>query len=264
LSNSIYLVNIVEKETEKPIKEFVYKVFGENNDIMDRPTEEKIMENLSMSNLGPKILLSDQTTFRAEEFVQSTDLHLSKQLEDNIINQVIRILVAYSMISCVHTYKVSSDQFSTEYNIKVNKGNNFSEDVKKNIYDLATKSMFPKAKKNFQKFSLKFKERFDKVLNSKIFLEYKKIKHYLNNYKEIFSHVMPKEGLFVLNHNDVHRLNFLTLQDDRLMLIDHEYAALNLIGVDFVNYLIETSFNYKAKEFPFFEHKQVVDYEKNV
>jgi thiamine kinase-like enzyme len=262
LSNSIYLVNIVEKENQKLIKEFVYKVFGENNEFMDRPSEEKIMENLSMNNLGPQILLSDKTSFRAEEFVKSSDLCMSKQLEDNIINQVIRILVSYSMISCVHSYKVFSDQFNTEYNIKINKGNSFSEDVKKNIYDLATKSMFNKAKKNFQKFSGKFKERFDKVLNSKIFLEYKKIKHYLSHYKEIFSHVMPKEGLFVLNHNDVHRLNFLTLQDDRLMLIDHEYAALNLIGIDIVNYLIETGFNYKAKGFPFFEHKEVLDYEK--
>jgi len=229
---------------------------------MDRETEEKIMENLSVSGLGPKIILSDKSTFRVEEFVKAADLTVSKQLEDDIVNQVIRILVAYSCFSCVHTYKIFSDNFNTDYNININKGNNFSEDVKKNIYDLATKSMFAKAKKNFQKFSSKFKERFDKVLNSKIFLEYKKIKHYLNNYKQIFSHVMPKQGLFVLNHNDVHRLNFLTMENDRLMLIDHEYAALNLIGIDIVNYLIETGFNYKHKEFPFFAHTETLDYDK--
>jgi len=258
----IYLVRILEKESHTMIKEFVYKVFGENNEFMDRESEEKIMENLSMSGLGPQILLSDKSTFRAEEFVKATDLTLPKQLEDDIINQVIRILVAYSCFSCVHSYKVISDSFGTEYNININKSNNSSEDVKKNIYELATKSMFSKAKKNFQKFSAKFKERFDKVLNSKIFLEYKKIKHYLNNYREIFTNVIPKQGLFVLNHNDVHRLNFLAMDNDRLMLIDHEYAALNLVGIDIVNYLLETGFDYKKKEYPFFEHKKTLDFDK--
>jgi len=122
--------------------------------------------------------------------------------------------------------------------------------------------MFNKAKKNFQKFSLKFKERFNKVLNSKIFLKYKKIKHYLKNYKEIFTQVFPKEALFVLNHNDVHRLNFLSLDNDKIMLIDHEYAALNLVGIDIVNYLIETNFNYKVKQFPFYDYKETMDYDK--
>jgi len=262
LSNTIYLVKILERESQKSIKEFVYKIFGENNEFMDREAEEKIMENLSACGVGPKILLSDKTTFRVEEFIKATDLTVSKQLEDDIVNQVIRILVAYSCFSCIHNYKISCDNFNTEYNININKGSNFSQDVKKNIYDLATKSMFNKAKKNFQKFSAKFKERFDKVVNSKIFLKYKKIKHYLKNYKEILTHVIPKEGLFVLNHNDVHRLNFLSMENDRLMLIDHEYAALNLIGVDIVNYLIETGFNYKHKQFPFFEHKEALDFDK--
>jgi len=192
--------------------------------------------------------------------VQATDLTIDKQLEDNIVQQVIRILVAYSCYSSVCSYKIFSDNFNTDYNIHINQGSNC--EIKKNFYDMCTKSMFVKAKKNFTKFSAKFKERFDKVKSSKIFLEYKKIKHYLSHYKEIFTQIYPKEALLTLNHNDVHRLNFLTMENDRLMLIDHEYAALNLVGIDIVNYLIECNFNYKAKQFPFFEYKETLDYEK--
>jgi len=85
----------------------------------------------------------------------------------------------------------------------------------------------------------------------------------LKDYKEKFTQIMPNQGLFVLNHNDVHRLNFLSLeQNNKLMLIDHEYAAMNLIGVDIVNYLIEANFNYKVNVFPFFENKEKIDFSK--
>src|SRR5262249_24304893 len=82
------------------------------------------------------------------------------------------------------------------------------------------------------------------------------------DYREVFSQIFPKQGLLALNHNDVHRLNFLALENDKLMLIDHEYAALNLIGIDIVNYLIETNFNYKVKQFPFFDCTNDLDYQK--
>ena len=47
------------------------------------------------------------------------------------------------------------------------------------------------------------------------------------------------------------------------MLIDHEYAAMNLIGIDIVNYMIESKFNYKIKCFPFFEVvEEKLDYDR--
>ena len=209
------------------------------------------MENLSLSGLGPKIIVSDQKSYRAEEFVEAFDLDISQHLEDNIIQQLIRILVAYSCYSFVNSYSINSDSFSCDYDIKIKAGKNYPVQVKKNMYEMCAKSMLTKANKNFEIFSLKFKERFDKMINSKVILKFQKIKYYLENYKSIFSKIFPKEALFVLNHNDVHRLNFLMQEKDRLMLIDHEYAALNLIGIDIVNYIIEANFNYKVKEFPF-------------
>ena len=252
LSNQIHLVKIFDKNTKVLIKEFVYKVFGDNNEFMDRKLEEEIMFGLSSQGFGPKVLISDQITYRAEEYIKGTkDLEMNELMEEQILQQIIRILVSYSMMASVSSYNIFSDQFSTDYNIIINEGNHTK--LKKNIYEMCTKSMLQKAKKNFQKFSHKFKERFDKILKKEIFCKYQKLKVCLKNYKEIFNKVFPKKGLLVLNHNDVHRLNFLAFDKNKLMLIDHEYAALNLIGIDIVNYMMESNFNYKVNESPFFE-----------
>ena len=263
LSNTIYLVKIFEKKSKSLVKEFVYKIFGDNNEFMDRDLEERIMDNLSSKGFGPKILVSDQKTYRSEEYIKCADeLHVNELMEEQILHQIIRILISYSLFASVHSYNIFSDQFSTDYNLIVNDGKNLTGQIKKNIYDMCTKSMFQKAKKNFQKFSNKFKERFDKIVDKEIFSSFKKIKFYLKNYKDVFNKVFPKEALMVLNHNDVHRLNILAFDKNKLMLIDHEYAAMNLIGIDIINYMIESNFDYKLKKHPFFEYSGNLDYEK--
>jgi thiamine kinase-like enzyme len=81
-----------------------------------------------------------------------------------------------------------------------------------------------------------------------------KIKNYMENYKELFAKVFPKKGIASLCHNDVHRLNLLLTEDtEKVFILDHEYACLNLAGVDIVNYMIETKFDYTKKAFPFYE-----------
>ena len=47
----------------------------------------------------------------------------------------------------------------------------------------------------------------------------------------------------------IHRLNILVRGDNDLILLDHEYASLNLIGSDIVNYLIESQFDYTKYNF---------------
>jgi len=221
------------------------------------------MEALSSNGYGPKVIVSDKSTFRAEEFMKGCqELQVSELMEEQIVNQIVRILISYSLFSNVQTYYLCSDQLSTDYNIKINEGKNITGTIKKNIYDMCTKSMFNKAKKNFQKFSSKFKERFDKIVESDIYNKFKKIKFYLKNYKDMFNKVFPKEALMVLNHNDVHRLNILSFDKGNLMLIDHEYAALNLVGIDIVNYLLETSYDYKNKSYPFFTFDGKLNYDK--
>jgi len=193
LSNQIYLVKVFDKNSKIVIKEFVYKIFGDNNEFMDRNLEERIMEALSINGYGPKVIVSDKSTFRAEEYMKGCqELQMTELLEEQIVNQIIRILISYSLFSNVHSYFLCSEQLSTDYNIKINEGKSITGTIKKNIYDMCTKSMFNKAKKNFQKFSNKFKERFDKIVDSEIYKNFKKIKLYLKNYKDLFNKVFPK------------------------------------------------------------------------
>jgi len=88
-------------------------------------------------------------------------------------------------------------------------------------------------------------------------------KHTLKIIKKLFLAILPQKGLFVLNHNDVHRLNIMRNNTDgELKILDHEYAGLNLIGIDIVNYLIESNFDYTSKTFPFYTFtKETIDFE---
>jgi len=126
------------------------------------------------------------------------------------------------------------------------------ERVHQNIFSLCTQDMFEKANSNA-----------DTLESLRDFKNFELIENLFLNYKKIFVDVFPKNNLLVLNHNDVHRLNILkNINDGELMILDHEYAGLNLIGVDIVNYLIESNFDYTKKEYPFFSfNNQPMDLE---
>ena len=60
--------------------------------------------------------------------------------------------------------------------------------------------------------------------------------------------VFPKKGNMILNHNDLHRKNLIIEKtNSKIFVLDHEYAALNLIGIDIANYLNESIFDYSPK-----------------
>ena len=78
---------------------------------------------------------------------------------------------------------------------------------------------------------------------------------YMNNYKDKLISLFPKNGFFILCHNDCHRWNFLFKNlETKLLIIDHEYACLSVPGLDLCNYFNENSFyfyengNYEFKK----------------
>jgi thiamine kinase-like enzyme len=87
-----------------------------------------------------------------------------------------------------------------------------------------------------------------------------KVKFYLENFDQIYSELLMDPDFniteipLVLNHNDVHMHNLL-LHNCKLLLIDYEYATLNHIGFDIINYCIESFFNLEYPEYPFFKRK---------
>jgi thiamine kinase-like enzyme len=125
--------------------------------------------------------------------------------------------------------------------------------------------MLDKATEKFQIFNNKIEKNLEKFKNGvikenyKMFIEimntnnYHIIKNFIENYQQLFAEIFPKNGLFVLNHNDVHRLNIMYGKEKEMYILDHEYAALNLIGIDIVNYMIEKSFDYTVKTYPYYE-----------
>jgi thiamine kinase-like enzyme len=240
------------------VHEVIYRQFGEISDLVNRELETSIIDHLSSQGMTPKILETDGQTYRIEEFIGNADtLDKNSFRESDVIERIIQILVSYTMISGVYNYRVNSKDFSQEYKIEIDQDLNSTSGytrVSQNMFDMCMKDMLSKAQKNFENFAKKFEKKYNKFLDQEIFAKYEKIKHYVDNYNEIFSKIFPKKGFFVLNHNDVHRLNMLLTNDkEKLFILDHEYSALNLIGIDIVNYMIESNFDYTKKSFPFYE-----------
>lgn len=269
LSNDIYLVKIYNKTTNEMMHEVIYRQFGEISDLVDRELETKIINNLSEKGVTPPIYETDGKTYRIEEYVGDSDvLERNCLKEDDVIERIIEILVSYTLISGVYCYHIQSPHFEQDYKLDIspdvnnNLAANFSR-YPQNMFDKCMKEMLVKAKTNFEKFSEKFKKKYKKILDKEIFEKYQKIKYYVENYNDIFSKIFPKKGFFVLNHNDVHRLNLLLTNDkEKIIVLDHEYACLNLIGIDIVNYLIETNFDYTKKTYPYSEfNPEGIDFE---
>jgi thiamine kinase-like enzyme len=289
LSNSLYLVKIIDNNLNELKYELIYREFGAVGELIDRKTEKEIIDFLSLSNLTPKILEAHKD-YRIEEYISNSDTLKRDLLEENfIIDKIIDVLIAYSLIApaCLYqlfsfnpnyeNWDLDSDSMSITYskseaeNKKVQeKTSNYeiSYDfslyniTKHNIYDKCQKLMYNKSKKNYDVFNSKIESNIH-LFNSEDIFKIKKFQFYMDNYNTIFTNIFPKNGVFSLSHNDVHSLNLLlTETSDQILVIDHEYASLNLAGIDIVNYLIEFQFNYTRKTYPFHDFDNKKLYEK--
>jgi thiamine kinase-like enzyme len=242
------------------LNEFIYRSFGQISDLLDRNLEALVINALSGPGYCPKIFETDNKTYRIEEFIrEASELPRAKLFETNTLNQIISILNSYTLISNVYTYSIYGEgQDEIMINTDITASHYKSERINQNIYDMCTGTMLNKAIINFSLFSEHVFSKLDRNKDKGFFAKFDLIKDTIQNYKIEFASIFPKEGLLVLNHNDVHRLNILQKTNGELMILDHEYAALNLIGNDIVNYLIESSFDYTVKEYPFYEFNSEV------
>ena len=149
-------------------------------------------------------------------------------------------------------YKYS---FNTELNLKYdlyqkNAENSYNFPSLINI----SEKLLIKAKTNYEIFNNKYTEYFSNKkneLNDDIIKIKSKYDFYMNDYRNIFLSLFPKNGFFILCHNDCHRWNFLYKDlNTKLLIIDH----LGLPGLDLCNYFNENSFyfyengNYEFKK----------------
>ena len=203
LSNIIYLVKIFDKTSNVLIKELIYRSFGNISEFVDRETEMAIIDNLSASGLTPSVYETDKTSYRIEEYIGNSDTLNKEYLqEDFIIEKIVNILIAYSLISSIYNFHIVSDELQKDYKITFDP---VIQKVKQNMFDKCLNMMFVKAKNNFEKFSKKISKKYENFISEEVNTKIDKIKHYMENYKNLFIKIFPKNGLVSLCHNDVHR-----------------------------------------------------------
>ena len=229
-------------DTTNPDKkcDILYRKYGKVLDSTDHKPELYIMEFFSSKNEGPKVLYSSEK-FRIVEYINnSTIIPLELRYDKKVLNEVNIILGKYSLISNIYKYSISSD-LKIESFIKCDNEEKF---LFPSIFDIYEK-MLVKSKEKYNIFNKKFTEHFTKKneLNENLKNMKTKFDNYLNNHRKIFMSLFPKNGLFILCHNDCQRWNFLfTNIESNLMIIDHEYASMCLPGLDLCNYMNENSY----------------------
>lgn len=249
LSNTNYLITVMNKSTEEKLIQIVYRKFGEISDVVDRDLESKIISDLANKGVGPKILERDEikNTYRIDEYLVNTKpIPKTEQFDQQVLDQIINIANSYSLISSVYNYKVESNK---GYSINISPVDEASRKetyiIQQNLFNMCTKDMYSKAFSSFVTFANEFRAHYKKEDNFQLYSNFEKFEYYIKNYHEIFSTVWPEEGFLILNHNDVHRLNLIVRKEDKkIFILDHEYASLNLIGNDIANYMNESNFTY--------------------
>ena len=122
----------------------------------------------------------------------------------------------------------------------------------KNFFDFVVDDLYTKAMTMFNQFVLKAQEHLSEDSNKELFNDILLLKIYLTNFRSIVHDIFPKSGHMTMSHNSIWNKNLLKLKNyqkykKRIMVIDHEFASLNLIGYDIVNYMNETLFEYLPK-----------------
>ena len=255
ITNTNYLIEITNKDTNQVEDQLLYRKFGKISECVDRELESTIIDKLSEEGVAPKILYKDEKgEYRIEEYIpDSTSIKKENQFKSDIIEQIIQICVSYSLISSIYRFTVISDGLMEKLSITINCNDDLRRKkidsmIHNNIFDMSLNNLYEKAMKSFTAFAEKFKSTVEYAANSSLYKDFEKMELFMNNFKFLFMSVFPKKGNMILNHNDLHRKNLIIEKtNSKIFVLDHEYAALNLIGIDIANYLNESIFDYSPK-----------------
>ena len=260
MTNYDYLINIYDKTSNEVVNQLIYRKFGKISECVDRELESTIIDQLSEEGVSPKILYKDEKgEYRIEEYIpDSTSIKKDNQFKSDIIEQIIQICVSYSLISSIYSFTVKSTELLDQVSIMINcddeeesngiRRKKINTKISNNIFDMSLNHLYEKAMKSFTIFAEMFKSTIIKATNNSLWEDFEKMELFMNNFKFLFMSVFPKKGNMILNHNDLHRKNLIIEKtNSKIFVLDHEYAALNLIGIDIANYLNESIFDYSPK-----------------
>ena len=228
----------------------IYKKFSKISKSCSNKIEQSIFNSLSKKGFGPKILYIDPNhTFRIEECSsRNFSLKKNQQFQSDIIEQIIQIIVSYSLIANIFSFTLKcDDQLNSKFKILINALNKKTENdslPENNFFDMCFKDLYLRSLNCFKQFGEKFRKRCIKCTNKTIFEEFQKLEFFMNNFKLLFKNAFPEKSFMVLNHNDFGKRKIIVLDDNKVNVIENDFSSLNLIGFDFVNYLNESVFNY--------------------
>ena len=243
ITNQDFLIIVNNKSLNKILCKIFYRKYGKISDIVDHDLEIIIMKELYNKGIGPKIYeVNDK--YRLDEYLDNTStLTADDEFNPKIIEQIINIIENYSLISNIYKYKIKNENIS--FNIIDNNISKY-KDINNNIFTKCMKNMLKIAENKVKIFSENYKKEYSKEEYIDGYNNLDKFEYYIKNFKKIFLKYFPSEGFLVLSHNDIHKLNILKRKDDnKLFLLDNEYAFFNLPGLDISNYLNESTFLYE-------------------
>ena len=248
LSNVNYIAVVKDMSTNEKIAQVLYRKFGALSEGVNHELETTVLDYLSKKGIGPKLLYEEPNgKYRLVEYLEGTStIPRNKGLDPKFLDKLIPIINAYTLISYTYKYKVRGDSIDL---IPIKDGIKDKRLVlSKNQYEVCMVEWLEKARKCYKIFTDQFKEKVSREKEPKEWENMELIQYYLDNFKAEFNKNFPSEGFLVLCHNDTHRLNLLLRKrDQKLFIIDHEYAYLNLPGNDMANYLNETLYNYEPE-----------------
>ena len=246
LSNVNYIAVVKDMSSNEKIAKVLYRKFGALSEGVNHELETTVIDYLSKKGIGPKLLYEEPNgKFRIVEYLEGTStIPRAKGLDTKFLDKLIPIINAYTLISYTYKYKVSGDHITLA---PIQDGIKDKRLVlSKNQYEVCMVEWLEKARKCYKTFTDQFKQKVSRDKEPKEWADMELVQYYLDNFKSEFNKNFPNEGFLVLCHNDTHRLNLLLRKrDQKLFIIDHEYAYLNLPGNDMANYLNETLYNYE-------------------
>ena len=248
LSNTNYLATITNSTTNEMIDQILYRKFGEISDVVDRDLETMIINDLSLKGLGPKIYEKDKNgKYRIDEYLSNTSpIQKKDECAPIVINQINQIVNNYSLIINMYKYHISGENIN--FSIIKDAISKPKRRINNNMFDKCMVEMYNKAILSFNIFSEQFKANINRENNKILYEQFESLEKYMINYKKLFTSIFPKSGFMILCHNDIHRLNLIVRKsDNKLFVLDHEYACLNLVGNDFANYMNESCYIYEPE-----------------
>ena len=248
LSNTNYLATITNSTTNEMIDQILYRKFGEISDVVDRDLETMIINDLSLKGLGPKIYEKDKNgKYRIDEYLSNTSpIQKKDEFAPIVINQINQIVNNYSLIINMYKYHISGENIN--FSIIKDAISKPKRRINNNMFDKCMVEMYNKAILSFNIFSEQFKANINRENNKILYEQFESLEKYMINYKKLFTSIFPKSGFMILCHNDIHRLNLIVRKsDNKIFVLDHEYACLNLVGNDFANYMNESCYIYEPE-----------------